>query len=180
MRFTHLAIISAAVTLIAGTAQAQTAITGATDCDGGTTGAAFAAATATCTRTTQVDVVVPYLAASKVTGVNSITITNANMNAGLREWTGPAVEMQANFNYAITAQISGFGATKAASDLLIKNTTESGSYLAFGANNATVTLKTGNATANYQFTSGLKVLLDWATDEPGTLSTTITYTVIAQ
>jgi len=43
-----------------------------------------------------------------------------------------------------------------------------------------VTLKTGNATANYQFTSGLKVLLDWASDEPGTLSTTITYTVIAQ
>lgn len=179
MRLTRLAIISAAVTLIAGTAQAQnTAITGATDCDGGTTGAAFAAATATCTRTTQVDVVVPYLAASKVSGVSSITITNADMNAGAREWTGPSVEMQANFPYSITAQINGFGSTKQASDLLIKNNTESGSYLAFGAN--AVTLKTGSATANYKFTSGLKVLLDWASDEPGTLSTTITYTVIAQ
>jgi len=178
MRFTRLAIISAAVTLIAGTAQAQTAITGATDCDGGTTGAIFAPATATCTRTTQVDVVVPYLAASKVTGVNSITITNANMNAGFREWVGPVVEMQANFPYAITAQISGFGETKAASDLLIKNTTAGGAFAAFGGN--AVTLRTAAATANYQFTSGLKVLLDWATDEPGTLSTTITYTVIAQ
>lgn len=178
MRFTRLAIFSAAATLIAGTAQAQTTISGATDCDGGTTGEAFAAATASCTRTTQVDVVVPYLAASKVTGVSSITITNANMNAGFREWTGPVVEMQANFNYAITAQMTPFGSTKADSDLLIKNTTESGAYAAFGGN--AVTLKQGNATANYQFTSGLKVLLDWATDEPGTLSTTITYTVIAQ
>jgi len=179
MRFTRLAIISAAVTLIAGTAQAQTAITGATDCDGANGAIFTAGATANCTRTTQVDVVVPYLAASKVTGVNSITITNANMNAGFREWIGPVVEMQANFNYAITAQISGFGDTKAASDLLIKNATETGtSFAAFGSN--ALTLKTGLATANYQFTSGLKVLLNWATDEPGTLSTMITYTVIAQ
>ena len=178
MRFTRLAIISAAVTLIAGTAQAQTTIANAIDCNGGTTGAAFAAATATCTQSTQVDVVVPFLAASKVTGVSSITITNANMNAGFREWVGPVVEMQANFPYAITAQMTPFGSTKADSDLLIKNTTESGAFAAFGGN--AVTLKQGNATANYQFTSGLKVLLDWATDEPGTLSTTITYTVIAQ
>jgi len=108
MRFTRLAILSTALTVFAGSAQAQgTAISGATDCDGGTTGAAFAAATATCTRTSQVDIVVPYLAASTVTVVNAITITNADMNAGNREWVGPKVEMQANFNYAITAQING-------------------------------------------------------------------------
>ena len=182
MRFTRILMVSAAMTLAAGNVQAQTntAIDGATDCVQSEK-AGFAAANTNCARTTTVDVVVPYLAASKVTGVSSITITNANMNAGFREWTGPVVEMQANFDYQITAHISGFGNTKNASDLLIKNNTEQNtSFAPFGDNNLAVTLKTGAATSNYQFTSGLRLLLNWASDEPGTLSTNITYTVVAQ
>lgn len=181
MRFTRILMVSAAMTLAAGNVQAQTntAINGATDCVQSEK-AGFVAANANCTRTTTVDVVVPYLAASRVDAVNSITITNADMNAGTREWTGPVVEMQANFDYQITAHISGFGATKAASDLQIKNITDNTAFSPFGANNFAVTLRTGAATANYKFTSGLKLALNWASDEPGTLSTNITYTVVAQ
>jgi hypothetical protein len=169
MRFTRLAIISAALTVFAGTAQAQTPCNGSTSDIG------------SCTTTSSVDITVPYLAQAQATSIDAFTVTVNDLNTGYKLFNGASVTVKANFNYKVTATAAAGTGTKATSNLLIGTTANAtgATYTGMGSG---VEIGTGTAATdggNKTFNTFHRVNLAWTTDAPGAQRYDLTYTVTA-
>jgi hypothetical protein len=168
MRFTRLAIISAALTLVAGTAQAQT------------TCSQLAQGDMSCATTSSVAITVPYLASASASSINGVTVTVADLNAGGKFFDGASVTVKANFSYAVTATAAGSGQAKAAgANLLIKTGTASANVADYTAIGTGFTIGTGGATSETTINTFHRVILGWTTDAPGSQTYNMTYTVTA-
>jgi hypothetical protein len=167
MRFTRLAIISAALTVIAGTAQAQTQCNGTSSSIG------------SCTTTSSVDIAVPYLAQAQASSITGFTVTVDDLNTGYKLFPGANVTVKANFEYKVTATAAkGNDATKVTSNLLIATAfaAEGAGYSAMGSG---VEIGSGLATASRTINTFHRVNLGWTTDAPGAQKYDLTYTVTA-
>ena len=165
MRFTRLAIISAALTVIAGTAQAQ-----ATQCNGSTTGIG------SCTTTSSVDITVPYLAQAQASSMEAFTVTVDDLNTGYKLFTGASVTVKANFDYKVTATAVAGSGTKATSNLLIGTSfaAAGAGYLGMGAGREIGTGTAATEGASKTFNTFHRLNLAWTTEARYDLTYTVT------
>jgi len=148
---------------------------------------AFNASATACTMQHSVTATVPYLASIATSSLATVSLgsaTVASMNSGYTDAVaGPSITVSANFQYSLVAASGGFGATsKATSDLEVAtNTTASApsaGWLPFSGNVNLVTNQGATAASSTLFTF-FRMRLRWASDAPGTYSSTVTYTLVA-
>lgn len=165
MRFTRLAIISAALTVFAGTAQAQTTCSEATN------------AAMSCATTSSVAITVPHLASAQAGTISDLTITVADLNTGYKLFNGASVTVKANYPYTVTATAAAGAGAKATSNLLIKTGGEGAGGAGYEAMSSGVNIGGGNATASTTINTFHRLNVGWTTDAPGSQSYNLTYTV---
>jgi hypothetical protein len=174
MRFTRLAIISAALTVFAGTAQAQNQCTSIT-----TSKSDFNALS--CNATSSVDITVPYLASAQASSITGFTVTVDDLNLGYKLFPGANVTVKTNFKYKVTATAAANGVnTKATTNLLIKTGAADATGDNYTAMGAGVEIGSGEAgTAGVLINTFHRLNVTWTTDAPGAQKYDLTYTVTA-
>lgn len=169
MRFTRLTLVAAALTLFAGTAQAQTSCNGTTSSIG------------SCTASSNVAITVPYLASADATAISAFTLTVADLDAGFKLFAGSNVTVKANFNYKVTATAVAGTGTKATSNLLI-GTASCATLTNCATMDAGREIGTGTASSEGNgktFPTFHRLNIGWQTDAPGSQRYDLTYTVTA-
>jgi len=147
----------------------------------------FNASATACTMQHSVTATVPYLASIATSSLSTVSLgaaTVGSMNSGYTSAAaGPSITVAANFQYSLVAASGGFGATgKATSDLEVATNTTAAApaagWLPFNGEVDLVTNQSATAASSTLYTF-FRMRLRWASDAPGTYSSTVTYTLVA-
>lgn len=147
----------------------------------------FNASATACSMQHSVTATVPYLASISTSSLATVSLGSAtvsNMNSGYTAAVaGPSLTIAANFQYSLVAAAGGFGATgKATSDLEVATNSSAaaptGGWTPFNGEVDLVANQSATASSATLFTF-FRMRLRWASDAPGTYSSTVTYTLVA-
>ena len=133
---------------------------------------------------------VPYLAQVTMSSASQVslgTVTAAQMNNGFTGTVaGPTLQIAANFTWSLSATASSItapdGVVKATNDLEFatntSGTTPSAGFAGLGSAVPVATSQSAVGSSSTYYTY-FRMKLAWASDRPGTYSSTVTYTLTA-
>jgi hypothetical protein len=133
---------------------------------------------------------VPYLAQVTMSSANQVslgTVTAAQMSSGFTGVVaGPTLQIAANFTWSLSATAASItapeGVSKATNDLEFaantSGTTPSSGFTGLGSAVAVATNQSAVGSSSIYYTY-FRMKLAWASDRPGTYSSTVTYTLTA-
>jgi hypothetical protein len=180
MRITRILMVSAAMTLAAGSLQAQSL----TNTCNGTSSAK--SDFATCQVASNVKVEVPYIATAAASGniTSGVRLTNADLDAGFKEFAGPTLSVKSNFVYNVTVSAGTLSSNLAEDRFFVASSNAAGgTYSDFTATRtiytAMATVGTSNSGATASHPTYLKFNGNWENTLPGDRTATLTFTIVA-
>jgi hypothetical protein len=146
--------------------------------------------TAPCRVNHSIAATVPYLAQVTISSANQVsfgTVTAAQMNVGFTGTVaGPTLQIAANFTWSLSATAGSITApadvTKSTNDLeFASNTTGTTPSTGFTGLGSAVSIATSQSAVGSSSTyhTFFRMKLAWASDKPGSYSSTVTYTLTA-
>ncbi len=177
MRISRILMVSAAMTLAAGSLQAQ----GLSATCNGTSSAK--GDFATCQVASDVKVEVPYIATASASGniTSGVVLTNADLDAGFKEFAGPTLSIKSNFVYNVTVAAGDLSANLAAARFAVAPaSTTGGTYSDFTATRTIYSAQAvSGATATASLPTYLKFTGNWENTLPGDRTAKLTFTIVA-